>query len=107
LGKGLDDFAKARLIEAAVDGNDNIWISNSIGKSTTELCGVRTETCPPGMKTGDAISPPGGFVGGNMDELVDVAIDPAGNVWVTNNWRDIGGVEKGPKPLQRAAAVPA
>ena len=90
-----------------MDGNDNIWISNSIGKSITELCGVRTETCPPGMKTGDAISPPGGFVGGNMDELVDVAIDPAGNVWVTNNWRDIGGVEKGPKPLQRAAAVPA
>ena len=53
-----------------------------------------TETCPPGMKTGDAISPPGGFVGGNMNESVDVAIDPAGNVWVTNNWRDIGGVEK-------------
>jgi hypothetical protein len=44
------------------------------------------------LKTGDAISPPGGFVGGNMDELVDVAIDPAGNVWVTNNWRDSGGV---------------
>jgi hypothetical protein len=45
------------------------------------------------LEGGDAISPPGGFVGGNMDELVDVAIDPAGNVWVTNNWRDIGGVE--------------
>jgi hypothetical protein len=76
----------------AVDGNDNVFITNSIGRSITELCGVRTETCPPGLKTGDAISPPGGFVGGNMDELVDVAIDPAGNVWVTNNWRDEGGV---------------
>jgi hypothetical protein len=76
----------------AVDGNDNIWITNSIGRTFTELCGVRTETCPPGMKTGDAISPPGGFVGGNMDGLVDIAFDPAGNVWVTNNWRDFGGV---------------
>ncbi len=40
---------------------------------------------PPGTKTGDPISPPGGYIGG-LQMLMDVAIDPAGNVWVGNNW---------------------
>jgi hypothetical protein len=39
------------------------------------------------MKTGDAISPPGGYVGGGMQPLTDIAIDPAGNVWVADNWQ--------------------
>jgi hypothetical protein len=39
------------------------------------------------MKTGDPISPPLGYVGG-MQLLVDVDIDPAGDVWVGNNWQD-------------------
>jgi hypothetical protein len=30
------------------------------------------------MKTGDPISPPGGYKGGGMQMLVDVSIDPAG-----------------------------
>ena len=53
-----------------------------------ELCGFRTEHCPPGVKTGDAISPPGGYVGGGLQLQVDVGIGPAGDVWVTNNWQD-------------------
>ena len=40
------------------------------------------------MKTGDAISPPGGYVGGGLQMQVDVGIGPAGDVWVTNNWQD-------------------
>jgi streptogramin lyase len=76
---------------AAVDGNDNVWISNFAGASgqLAHLCGVRTENCPPGMKTGDPISPPLGYVGGGLQMEVDVDINPAGNVWVTNNWQDI------------------
>jgi streptogramin lyase len=76
---------------AAVDGNDNVWISNFAGASgqLAHLCGVRTENCPSGMKTGDPISPPLGYVGGGLQMEVDVDIDPAGNVWVTNNWQDI------------------
>lgn len=70
----------------AIDGNDQVWSSNFGGRSITHLCGVRTETCPPGMKTGDPISPPGGYVGGGMSYLTDVGIDPAGNVWVADNW---------------------
>jgi hypothetical protein len=76
----------------AVDGNDNVWISNFAMPNSPimQLCGVRTETCPPGMKTGDPISPPGGYVGGGLQMQTDIAVDPAGNVWVMNNWQDIG-----------------
>ena len=47
---------------ATIDGNDNVWISNFAGANSpiVQLCGVRTENCPPGMKTGEQISPPGG-----------------------------------------------
>jgi hypothetical protein len=41
------------------------------------------------MKTGDQISPPDGYVGGGLQMQVDIDIDPAGNVWVGNNWQDI------------------
>jgi streptogramin lyase len=69
----------------AIDGNDNVWVANSTGRSVTLLCGARPANCPPGMKTGDPISPPGGYIGG-LQIITDVAIDPAGNVWVANNW---------------------
>lgn len=74
----------------SVDGNDNIWISNFSAASAgiVQLCGFRTENCPPGMKTGDAISPPGGYVGGGLQLQVDIGVGPAGDVWVTNNWQD-------------------
>ena len=44
---------------------------------------------PPGMKTGDQISPPGGYVGGGLQMQTDLAVGPAGDVWVMNNWEDI------------------
>jgi hypothetical protein len=73
----------------SIDGNDNVWIANFASEfaGVVELCGFRTENCPPGMKTGDAISPPGGYVGGGLQLQVDVGIGPAGDVWVTNNWQ--------------------
>ena len=76
---------------AAVDGNDNVWISNFAGASgqIAQLCGVRTENCPRGMKTGDEISPPGGYVGGGLQMQTDIDIDPAGDVWAMNNWQDV------------------
>ena len=85
-----------------VDGDDNVWVSNFAGAQSpiAELCGARTETCPPGFKTGDQISPPGGYVGGGLQMQTDLAISPAGDVWVMNNWQDINscfGVP--PEPL--------
>ena len=37
----------------SVDGNDNIWVSNFARSSAgiVQLCGFRTENCPPGLKT--------------------------------------------------------
>jgi sugar lactone lactonase YvrE len=74
-----------------VDGNDNVWVSNFAMPASpiVQLCGVRTENCPPGMKTGDQISPPGGYVGGGLQLQTDIAIGPAGDVWAMNNWQDI------------------
>jgi hypothetical protein len=69
----------------AIDGNDTVWLDNSTGRSVTQLCRIRTEACPPGLKTGDPISPSSGYIGG-LQIITDVAIDPAGNVWVANNW---------------------
>lgn len=70
----------------AIDGNDNVWVANGTGRSIMHLCGARSENWPPGKKTGDAISPPGGYLGGLQTGITDVAIDSAGNVWVANNW---------------------
>jgi hypothetical protein len=74
-----------------VDGNDNVWVSNfaMAASPIVQLCGVRTENCPPGMKTGDQISPPGGYVGGGLQMQTDIAVSPAGDVWAINNWQDI------------------
>jgi hypothetical protein len=41
------------------------------------------------MKTGDQISPPGGYVGGGLQMMTDIDIDPAGDVWAMNNWQDV------------------
>lgn len=83
-GKGL-----AGPWAVTIDGNDHAWVTNltTAAAGVVELCGFRTETCPPGMKTGDAISPPGGYVGGGLQLQVDAQIGPAGDVWVTNNWQ--------------------
>ena len=77
---------------ATIDGNDNVWISNFAMPNSpiTQLCGTNTENCPPGMKTGDQIAPAGGYVGGGLQMQTDLAIGPAGDVWVMNNWQDRG-----------------
>jgi hypothetical protein len=101
-GTVLPPFDGGKSINApwgiAVDGNDNVWVANAFGRSVTHLCGVRLETCLPGAKTGDPISPPGGYIGG-LQIITDVAIDPAGNVWVANNWDSPDeGFKKEPEP---------
>jgi sugar lactone lactonase YvrE len=74
-----------------VDGNDNVWVSNfnTANSPITQLCGTKTENCPPGFKTGDQIAPKGGYVGGGLQMQTDIAIAPSGDVWAINNWQDI------------------
>ncbi|MEO4042944.1 hypothetical protein AAFN47_15180 [Hoeflea sp. CAU 1731] len=69
----------------AIDGNDNVWVASATSHSVTQLCGFRTETCPPGLKTGDPITPSEGYIGG-LQIVAPIGVDPAGNVWVGNGW---------------------
>jgi hypothetical protein len=73
----------------SVDGNDNIRVSNLATSSygIAQLCGFRTEHCPPGVHTGDAVLLVGGYVGGGLHMRVDVGIGLASDVRVTNNWQ--------------------
>jgi hypothetical protein len=92
---------------AAVDGNDHVWVSNFVNSAAgiVQLCGVRAETCPPGSKTGEAISPPGGYVGGGLQMQVDVGVGPAGDVWVSNNWQDYkSALDRVAEPLSTLGA---
>ena len=70
----------------AVDGNDNVWVANFAGQRLSQVCGARPETCPPGLQTGDPISPPAGYGFDGLVRNTGVEIDPSGNVWLTNNW---------------------
>ncbi len=73
----------------AIDGKDNVWVANFSGQRLSELCGARPQNCPRGKRrTGAAISPEG--TGYGFDGLVrntGVAVDPSGNVWLANNWK--------------------
>lgn len=75
----------------AVDGDDHVWVANFGGRRLTELCGTRRKACPPGKRwVGAPISP--AETGYGFDGLVrntGVAIDPSGNVWVANNWKNV------------------
>ena len=76
---------------ATVAGDDTVWVSNFAGAvgRIAHQCGAKTENCPPGFKTGDQISPPGGYVGGGPQMQTDLAISPTGDVWVIDNWQTI------------------
>jgi streptogramin lyase len=69
-----------------VDGNDDIWVGNMWGRSAALLAGDNTAGHPPGTKAGDVIHI---FQAGSIQMVTDVSIDPAGNVWVANNWNGL------------------
>lgn len=75
----------------AVDGADNVWVANFSGRRLSALCGTRPRSCPAGKRrTGASISPR--KTGYGFDGLVrstGVAVDPSGNVWLTNNWKNV------------------
>ncbi|MFJ9539785.1 hypothetical protein ACIRPX_21285 [Streptomyces sp. NPDC101225] len=74
----------------AVDGNDTVWVANFGGHRVANLCGARLSACPPGLHTGDPISPAGtGYTSDGLERNTAVQIDPSGNVWLANNWRNV------------------
>ena len=101
-GKGL-----AGPWAVVVDGDDNVWVNNLVSDKygIVQLCGANPAAWPPGKKMGDAISPPGGYVGGGMQMEVDLALDPAGNIWVGNNWQNLQSVlDRNAEPLSTLGA---
>jgi hypothetical protein len=50
------------------------------------MAGDNTARHPPGTKAGDVIHI---FQSGSIQMVTDVSIDPAGNVWVANNWNNL------------------
>ena len=71
---------------AAVDGNGNIWVTNRYNP------GLGGNSAAPGASTlveltaaGVAVSPSTNYnYGGILDDPLNLAIDPSGNIWVTN-----------------------
>ncbi len=82
-----------------VDGDDTVWVLNfgatppgpgsdpTALNAVSRLCGADTSRCPPGMKTGDPISPPTGYRSNALQRMTAGAVDQSGNLWVTNNWK--------------------
>ena len=74
----------------AIDGDDHVWVGNFGGRRLSELCGVRTRLCPPGKRqVGAPISPETTGYGFNgLTRNTGVSVDPSGNVWLANNWKN-------------------
>jgi hypothetical protein len=73
-----------------VDGDDHVWVANFGGQRLTELCGSDPSTCPPGKrKIGGAISPKSGYGFDGLVRNTGVVVDPSGNVWLANNWKNV------------------
>jgi hypothetical protein len=66
-----------------IDGNDDVWVGNMWARSVTLLAGDNTKGHPAGTKAGDVIHM---FQSGSIQMVTDASIDPAGNVWLANNW---------------------
>lgn len=73
----------------AVDGVGNIWITNqgqaSLPPRVVELCGANPGACPPGSKTGDFISPSGGFTSNTFASPAGIVLDQQNNAWISNS----------------------
>lgn len=97
-GKKLDFTGVSRQINIPwglnIDGLDNVWVGNFLGRSVLYICGAGGN-CPPGYKTGDLIH---NFKSGIIQSITDATIDQAGNLWIANNWNVLSVVtERSPK----------
>jgi hypothetical protein len=70
----------------AVDGNDDVFVDSGLGRGIVMLAGVDSKGHPPGTKPGDLIH---FFQGGSIEIPTIGSIDPAGNLWIANNWNSV------------------
>ena len=73
-----------------IDGFDNVFVANFAGKRVMMLCGVKEQNCPPGVHTGDPISPDEGFTSDALKRVTGIQGDTSGNVWAVNNYKEDG-----------------
>ncbi|HWR85131.1 MAG TPA: NHL repeat-containing protein [Rhodoglobus sp.] len=74
----------------ATDGDGNVWVANFTGQRVAAFCGADAATCPRGLVTGEPISPDDtGYGFDGLTRSTGIAVDPSGNVWVTNNWIEV------------------
>ena len=84
----------------SVDGDDNVWVANfgvtplddteqpTILPRVSHFCGTDTTKCPARARAvGAAISPDNGYTSDALQRNTTTAVDPSGNLWLTNNWR--------------------
>jgi hypothetical protein len=69
-----------------IDGNDDVWADAGLNRGIVMLAGADSKGHPPGTKPGDLIH---FFQGGTIQIPTIGSIDPAGNVWVANNWNSV------------------
>lgn len=67
----------------SIDGDDDVWFGQFWGRGVGLMAGADPKGNATGAKTGDLVHV---FQSGSIQMITDVGIDPAGNVWATNNW---------------------
>ncbi|MGA2401771.1 MAG: hypothetical protein ABSG91_08695, partial [Syntrophobacteraceae bacterium] len=85
--------------------NDTVWVANfgtnrnindpnnfvpdGLIPRVSNFCGMDPSKCPPGKRrTGKPVSPQTGYTSDALDRSTAVAIDPSGNVWLANNYKE-------------------
>jgi hypothetical protein len=89
----------------AVDGDDNVWVANFGDRRVSHFCGRDPRNCPPGATTGSPISPDTGYAFDGLTRNTAVQIDPSGNVWLTNNWKNQPNPEGNPGGYEIVAFI--
>jgi hypothetical protein len=69
-----------------IDGNDDVFVASGLGRGIAMLAGDGSKGHPADTKPGDLIH---FFQGGTIQIPTIGSIDPAGNLWVANNWNSI------------------
>ena len=67
----------------SVDGNDDVWVANFMGRGVSFLAGASPAGRTAGFDTGHVLHT---IHAGCIQMLTDVVVDQAGNLWCANNW---------------------